>query len=247
MSNYSKTTDFAAKDALSTGNANKIVKGTEINDEFSAIQTAVNTKADINSPTLTGTPAAPTPSASTNNTQIPTTAYVTSAITTAIATAKAALFPVGTIYTQAGVSTNPATLLGFGTWEAYGAGRVMVGVDSGNTLFDAVNETGGSADSPAVNTTTGATALTAAQTRQGNLSSVRTTETSNSAGPVAVPETGESSAVNADILSISGGFGLQFTNNASTSDTHTHSVTNGTTTNANYQPFIAVYMWKRTA
>ena len=183
MSNYSKTTDFAAKDALSTGNANKIVKGTEINDEFSAIQTAVNTKADINSPTLTGTPAAPTPSASTNNTQIPTTAYVTSAITTAIATAKAALFPVGTIYTQAGVSTNPATLLGFGTWEAYGAGRVMVGVDSGNTLFDAVNETGGSADSPAVNTTTGATALTAAQTRQGNLSSVRTTETSNSAGP----------------------------------------------------------------
>ena len=93
MSNYSKTTDFAAKDSLSTGNANKIVKGTEINDEFAAIQTAVNTKADINSATLTGTPAAPTASASTNNTQISTTAYVTSAISTAIA----ALFPVGTI------------------------------------------------------------------------------------------------------------------------------------------------------
>jgi hypothetical protein len=38
MSNYSKTTDFAAKDALTTGNANKIVKGTEIDDEFDAIQ-----------------------------------------------------------------------------------------------------------------------------------------------------------------------------------------------------------------
>jgi len=246
MSNYSKTTDFAAKDSLSTGNANKIVKGTEINDEFSAIQTAVNTKADLNSPTLTGTPVAPTPSASVNNTQIPTTAYVTSAIVTAIAAAKAALFPVGTIYTQTAVATNPGTLLGFGTWEAYGTGRVMVGVDSGNALFDAVNETGGSANSPAVNTTTGATALTAAQTRQGNLSRVRTTETSNSADRT-IPATGESDAVNADILSISGGFGLQFTNNASTSDTHTHSVTNGTTTNANYQPFIAVYMWKRTA
>ena len=60
MSNYSKTTDFAAKDALSTGNANKIVKGTEIDDEFSAIQTAVNSKADTNSPALTGSPTAPT-------------------------------------------------------------------------------------------------------------------------------------------------------------------------------------------
>ena len=84
------------------------------------------------------------------------------------------------------------------------------------------------------------------KTRQGNLSRVRTTETSNSADRT-IPATGESDAVNADILSISGGFGLQFTNNASASDTHTHSVTNGTTTNANYQPFIAVYMWKRTA
>jgi len=59
MSNYSKTTDFAAKDALATGNANKIVKGTEIDDEFDAIQTAVNTKADINNTTFTGTTTIP--------------------------------------------------------------------------------------------------------------------------------------------------------------------------------------------
>ena len=131
MSNYSKTTDFAAKDALTTGNANKIVKGTEIDDEFSAIQTAVNTKADVNSPTFTGTPAAPTASAATNSTQLSTTAYVTSAITTAIAAVKLALYPVGSIYTQATVATNPATLLGFGTWAAFGAGRVMVGLDGG--------------------------------------------------------------------------------------------------------------------
>jgi hypothetical protein len=59
MSNYSKTTDFAAKDALATGNANKIVKGTEIDDEFDAIQVAVNTKADINNTTFTGTTTIP--------------------------------------------------------------------------------------------------------------------------------------------------------------------------------------------
>ena len=47
MANYSKSTDFAAKDALPTGNAGKIVKGTEIDDEFVAIQTAIATKLDI--------------------------------------------------------------------------------------------------------------------------------------------------------------------------------------------------------
>lgn len=61
----------------------------------------------------------------------------------AIATIGAALYPVGSIYTQAAVSTNPATLLGFGTWTAFGAGRVMVGVDSGDASFDTLGETGG--------------------------------------------------------------------------------------------------------
>lgn len=55
MSNYTKTTDFAAKDALSTGNPSKIVRGTEINTEFANIQTAVNSKANSASPTITGT------------------------------------------------------------------------------------------------------------------------------------------------------------------------------------------------
>ena len=83
MSNYIKSTDFSAKDALLTGNPLKIVSGTEIDDEFNAIQTAVNTKANSNSANLTGTPTAPTASAGVNTTQIATTAYVTSAVTTA--------------------------------------------------------------------------------------------------------------------------------------------------------------------
>jgi len=47
MSNYTKATDFAAKDDLPTGNAAKIVKGTEIDDEFVALQSAIATKLDI--------------------------------------------------------------------------------------------------------------------------------------------------------------------------------------------------------
>lgn len=80
MANYLKATDFAAKDALLSGDPNKIVKGTEINDEFDAIQTAVNSKANIQSPTFTGTPAAPTAAAGTQTTQIATTAFVNTAV-----------------------------------------------------------------------------------------------------------------------------------------------------------------------
>ena len=55
MTNYSKLTDFAAKDALSTGNPSKIVKGSEIDDELVAISGAIASKADTVSPTFTGT------------------------------------------------------------------------------------------------------------------------------------------------------------------------------------------------
>lgn len=52
------------------------------------------------------------------------------------------VYPVGCIYTST-VSTNPNTLFGFGTWSAFGAGRTLVGIDSGDTDFDTVEETGG--------------------------------------------------------------------------------------------------------
>lgn len=60
MSNYTKTTNFAVKDTLASGNPAKIIKGSEINSEFDSIQTAVATKADTASPTFTGTVTAPT-------------------------------------------------------------------------------------------------------------------------------------------------------------------------------------------
>jgi len=53
------------------------------------------------------------------------------------------VYPVGSIYINATNSTNPATLLGFGTWVAFGAGKVIVGLDSSDTDFDTAEETGG--------------------------------------------------------------------------------------------------------
>ena len=226
MSDYVKATNFTAKDTLPTGNSGKIVKGTEIDTEFNNIATAVATKADLASPTFTGTPTLPTgtiattQSSGSNTTTIATTAFVQAAI--------ALLYPVGSIYTNASVSTNPATLLGFGTWTAFAAGRVMVGFDSGNALFDTAEETGGSADAIVVSHTHTATVTDAGHFHTYD----RVSGSSGQSG-------GGASVINS--------YPTANTSTATTGITVANSTTGSSGTNANYQPYITVYMWKRTA
>jgi len=227
LSNYTKSTNFAAKDALASGNAGKIVKGTEIDTEFNNIATAISTKADLASPTFTGTPTLPTgtiavtQSTSDDSTKVATTAFVQDIATTI----KEALYPVGSIYTNATSSTNPGTLLGFGTWTAFGAGRVMVGFDSGNALFDTAEETGGSADAIVVSHTHTLT------------------------------DPGHAHSYNRDFLDLLDGGPFTRRSGTGADANPTSSATTGISisstgssgTNANYQPYITVYMWKRTA
>jgi hypothetical protein len=59
-----------------------------------------------------------------------------------VAVAANQAWPVGSIYIST-VSTNPATLLGVGTWTAFGTGRTLIGINSGDVDFDTVEETGG--------------------------------------------------------------------------------------------------------
>lgn len=94
MANYIKATNFTAKDSLPTGNPSKIIKGTEIDVEYTAIATAIASKADTNSPTFTGTPTGPTAPSGTNNTQLATTAFV--------ASSSAASIPSGVIVMWSG-------------------------------------------------------------------------------------------------------------------------------------------------
>jgi|TARA_R110002110_G_scaffold45141_1_gene138139 hypothetical protein len=143
MSDYTLAVSWSGKDALADSDAAKVVSGADFNTEFTTIRTAINSKADISSETLTGIPLAPTASAGTNTTQIATTAYVTTAIAAEVevtaAIINALVYPVGSIYFNMAVATNPATLLGMGTWVAYGEGRVLVGKQSSGT-FDALDE-----------------------------------------------------------------------------------------------------------
>ena len=55
MSNYTKATNFTSKDSLVSGNALKVVKGAEVDAEFDAIETAVNSKSNLAGPSFTGT------------------------------------------------------------------------------------------------------------------------------------------------------------------------------------------------
>jgi hypothetical protein len=86
MSNYVKATNFTAKDSLPSGNSGKIIKGAEIDTELTAVASAISSKADLNSPALTGTPTAPTATTGTNTTQLATTAFVQTALAGAFST-----------------------------------------------------------------------------------------------------------------------------------------------------------------
>ena len=156
------------------------------------------------------------------------------------------LYPVGSIYMSVN-ATNPSAYFG-GTWVAWGAGRVPVGINTADGNFNTVEKTGGAAtvtlttaQMPAhTHTFTGSSATTSSKGahthnvgRDGDGASGSSTYTVHSAG-------------------VSGAGGTSPTNSAGA---HTHTLTaKGTNANtggggahSNLQPYIVCYMWKRTA
>jgi hypothetical protein len=145
MSDYIKTTNFSIKDTLPSGNANKVVRGTELNDEFTAIQSAVQSKADKDSPALTGTPTAPTAASGTNTTQLATTAFVKTAVDTSAATLttsigtkadKTTTITAGAGLTGGGDLSSNRTLSIASTSMGYGTRTVSTSDPTGGTDGD---------------------------------------------------------------------------------------------------------------
>ena len=179
------------------------------------------------SPALTGVPTAPTASAGTNTTQIATTAFVTTGLQAA--------YPVGSIYVST-VSTNPNTLFGFGTWVAYGQGRMLISQDGTYTA----GSTGGSA------TTTLITANLPSHSHSA-------TTTSTDSGHTHGSTTGSGFISNGGPESLAGGPNLPFgrpsttaSGNASITSTTTIGSTGSGTAVTTISPYIAVYIWNRT-
>ena len=207
MSNYIIAVDWAGKDALSDSNAAKVISGADFNSEFTAARTAINSKADLNGD-ATESFNATTANTGTNTTQVATTAFVKAAMDAAPA------YPVGAIFTTTVAYANSAAVVaavGGTTWTAFGAGKVLVGVDAGDSDFDTVEETGG------------------AKTHTLTISEM----------PAHTHTYGKSTtSENMSIHDINGLRGAATTNTSSTGGGAAHN---------NLQPYITVYMWKRTA
>lgn len=171
-------------------------------------------------------------------------------------------YPVGSIYINATNATNPGTLLGFGTWSAFGAGRVPVGFNAADPLFDSAEETGGSKDATVVSHThTGTTGgqsanhshsgtTDAAGTHQHSVYHVQAgTATSDLGVHANAGNRVENSGTIAKTTE-AGSHAHTFSTGGVSAD-HNHSFTTASAgssgTNANLQPYITVFMWKRTA
>ena len=143
------------------------------------------------------------------------------------------MYPIGCIYTSV-VSTNPATLFGFGTWVAFGAGKVLVGLDSDDADFDTVEETGGSKTMAHTHTTTDHTHTTTDHTH-----------TINHQHPVISGDGIGAASGTVRSYDYSGSSGGASAGNT-TSGASAGNTTSAASNTDNLQPYITVYMFKRT-
>jgi len=164
-----------------------------------------------------------------------------------------AAWPIGSIFLSV-VATNPATLLGVGTWVPFGAGRMLVGLDAGDADFDTVEETGGAktvtltaAQIPG-HTHAGADHNHDVSPHSHTWSSGNTHALTNNNGAAVALGSGGSGRVVAQAASTMNTQGL-ITNMASVSGTGvgTTGSAGGGGSHPNVPPYITVYMWKRTA
>jgi len=222
MANYTKATNFTAKDGLPTGNSGKIVKGAEIDTELTAIASAISSKADINSPALTGTPTAPTASAATNTTQLATTAFVQTALASAFSSGmimmwsgSIATIPTGWVLCNGSNSTPDLR------------NRFIIGAHSDNagvaysTITGSNTQTGGSKDAIVVSHT-----HTATVTDPGHTHTLNDSDSASAGGKVTTGNTAPESPLS--------------TNSATTGITVSNSTEGSSGTNQNLPPYYAL-------
>ena len=129
-------------------------------------------------------------------------------------------YPVGSLYLTVG-SEDPNTTIG-GTWVRFGNGKTLVGVDTSQTEFNSVEKTGGS------------------KHLQKHYHDIRWGDYDGSGVTISCAGSGE------DVLNIGGWNWDKNTSNSNGSGSNIYTCLTGTGDSGNLQPYITVYMWKRT-
>ena len=169
-------------------------------------------------------------------------------------------FPIGSVFIAV-VSTNPATLLGYGTWAAIAAGRVLVGLDASDTDFDLVEETGGAktktiaqANLPNISTGAGTAhthvqdAHTHTQNAHNHSERYHSATTGPLSGLTTAPDTSSNTPTNYGLVTADAtAVNQNATATNQNESTHTHSLGGSGTALNVVNPYFVVFFWKRTA
>lgn len=243
--NANNANNSSVANKLGTSTVGSATKPVYINNGVaSAVSVDLSTLAPKESPGLTGTPTAPTANVDTNDTQIATCGFVRNAIAkyAPMLDTMKKIYPVGSIYIST-VSTNPSELFGFGTWEAMPAGRVLLAqgkVETENYTHNFVaGETGGEF---------------VHQLTVGEMPVHNHEASSNTTGnhEHTIYYGANDSWQYHGSGNIIGHIGINgsISKNTSTNGNHNHIVTISNTGSSqshnNMEPYIVVYMWKRT-
>ena len=237
--NANNANNSSVANKLGTSTVGSATKPVYINNGVaSAVSVDLSTLAPKASPGLTGTPTAPTANVDTNDTQLATCAFVRNAISKYSSKdidVLKKIMHVGYIHFST-VNINPAELFGFGTWEAMPAGRVLLAQGTASWGTYNAGSTGGEATH---------------QLTVGELPAHNHSASTNTTGSHAHTYTWRNYQGWAGSKSATSVWENTATNNTGSAGEHSHTVTiNNTGSNQahnNLQPYIAVYIWKRTA
>jgi hypothetical protein len=130
MSDYTIAVAWSGKDALSDSDAAKVISGGDFNTEFSAVRTAVNTKADLNGKS--------TESFAINNATVAGTLAVTGNETVGGTLAVTGNTTVGGTLTVTGVPTIPTAATATNTTQAASTAMVQAAIDADVTVHAAL-------------------------------------------------------------------------------------------------------------
>jgi microcystin-dependent protein len=158
-------------------------------------------------------------------------------------------WPVGSVFIAV-VATSPATLLGGGTWAAFGAGRMLVGFNSGDTDFDTAEETGGAKTVTLTAAQSGLPQHTHTQNPHTHLQNahnhVITSQTATTGAATSYEHgTLDTSSAEAEATEVTAN--ATAVNQDATAVNQNAGPTDAAQAHSNMPPYITVYMWKRTA